>query len=126
VALAGHPTAAPAQVREAHAAGIRRFVSRLVSRGGYALLVARNEVERLARIRMQVTGEPLEQALAALRGRKADPSGADEPADSGHIAPSGPDEGIGAAARTTQPDHTEGDDTADPGANGGRILRIVT
>ncbi|MGP3982940.1 hypothetical protein [Streptomyces sp. KR80] len=87
--------------------------------------MARNEVERLARIRMQVTGESLEQALAALRGRKPAPSDADEPADSGHIGGSGPDERIGAAARTTQLDHTAGDDPADPGANGGRILRIV-
>lgn len=42
-------------------------------------MVSRTELERLARIRMQVTGETLERAMAALEGRTTAPGPQSEP-----------------------------------------------
>lgn len=42
-------------------------------RAHYADTVSSNELERLARIRMQVTKETLEAAMAALQGHPVDP-----------------------------------------------------
>ncbi|MFD8542268.1 hypothetical protein [Streptomyces sp. NPDC059649] len=36
--------------------------------------MSRTELERLARIRMQVTGETLERAMAVLQGQTTDPA----------------------------------------------------
>ncbi|MCL7490282.1 hypothetical protein M8I34_02210 [Streptomyces sp. MCA2] len=41
--------------------------------------MSRTELERLARIRMQVTGETLERAMAALEGRTTAPGPQSEP-----------------------------------------------
>ncbi|MFJ5797714.1 hypothetical protein [Streptomyces decoyicus] len=41
--------------------------------------MSRTELERLARIRMQVTGETLERAMAALEGRTTTPGSQSEP-----------------------------------------------
>ncbi|MFJ9469129.1 hypothetical protein [Streptomyces caniferus] len=58
--------------------------------------MSRSELERLARIRMQVTGETLERAMAVLEGQMTYPSpsaasGAEpDPAESGEVTQAGP------------------------------------
>jgi len=44
-------------------------------------VVSHTELERLARIRMQVTGETLERAMAVLEGHTTEPEPAPDPAD---------------------------------------------
>ncbi len=48
-------------------------------------MVSRSELERLARIRIQITGETLERAMAVLGGEVTPPEPANEPSSaSGH------------------------------------------
>ncbi|MFG2827398.1 hypothetical protein ACGFWI_08045 [Streptomyces sp. NPDC048434] len=59
--------------------------------------MSRSELERLARIRMQVTGETLERAMAVLGGQtpsSASPSEPDaepDPAENGEVSEAGTD-----------------------------------
>ncbi|MEU8995421.1 hypothetical protein AB0C95_11560 [Streptomyces caniferus] len=58
--------------------------------------MSRSELERLARIRMQVTGETLERAMAVLEGQTTYPSppaasgAGPDPAEGGEVTQAGP------------------------------------
>ncbi|GAA2673729.1 hypothetical protein GCM10009864_50580 [Streptomyces lunalinharesii] len=73
--------------------------------GGYADVVSHTELERLARIRIQMTGETLERALAVLRGDTTDT--APEPLI-GTGSTTGTESGAGAGNQARTTDGTDG------------------
>ncbi|MEJ8654358.1 hypothetical protein WKI65_41560 [Streptomyces sp. MS1.AVA.3] len=68
--------------------------------------MSRTELERLARIRMQVTGETLERAMAALEGRPTAPGPQSEPHSDPDPGPA-PDENGEANAADVDSAHGE-------------------
>ncbi|NJQ01669.1 hypothetical protein [Streptomyces zingiberis] len=79
--------------------------------------MASEEVQRLARVRMQVTGESFEQALAALEGR--DPGGTGQ--DSG--PPAGSAGGADGAGDTGGADGAEA--AGGPAREGARVIGMA-
>ncbi|QHC23078.1 hypothetical protein [Streptomyces sp. GS7] len=83
--------------------------------------MSRNELERLAKIRMQITGESLERALAVLRGDTTEPAPDTDPGPGPTSeaepelppAPAPADAGNATAAPDTSPDRPEPPDPPD-------------
>ncbi|MEU5600063.1 hypothetical protein [Streptomyces lydicus] len=73
--------------------------------------MSRTELERLARIRMQVTGETLERAMAVLAGHPTTPDSEPEPETA-------PPAGLGADA-DEQGEQPDGADTSETTPEGG-------
>ncbi|MFG2140782.1 hypothetical protein [Streptomyces sp. NPDC048650] len=81
--------------------------------------MSHTELERLARIRMQVTGETLERAMAVLVGHAAESE--PDPVDAHG------DAALSSADRTAEPDESAADaaDAAEEGPRPGPHLRSI-